>query len=534
MKFLKVIVGILFAIVLMALASVYWGKTWINDNLESIINTDPDRKYNFNFDKVEINLFSQAILINEVKITPIGDQVGVSVESEVLQVKLNQVNILKLLSKKILEIKNLSFIQAVFDIHIPLESIEEDKPGAALQSLFGDILSRGEIQNFELTQANAIFLVGEDQFGSLNNLTILATELSTDSLKLNYPIPFDFQRVHISIDSIDYNLGNGQRFKTGKIDFDTDSQELKMYSLSLLYPDGQQEASTEKEFQVDLVEFRLDSLILSGIEANSNLYSNLDVRAQKLNVKGLFLEDFRNKNLSRPPDEVKPLFQGLLGKVNFPLKLDTLELTDCTIMYGESVPGKNDSWQFNLDNLNGKLVNITTITEYQSVFGHLVGNFTGKINNSGNVRIGLKVPYDQDAFDLEVELTSFPLPKINEILNPIMNGEIITGNLARLNIKIKADSIRSSNQFIFDYDDLKIELYQKGGDKKNRLTSTLVNIALNSSNLPGGKRYLTANYTTQRNQYRGPFNLIWKSTKEGIMQIVPGGVAREILINSEK
>lgn len=532
MKSLKIILGILFAIVLMVVTGVYWGKIWINDNLDSVINTDPDRKYNFNFDQVEVNLLSQGILINEVKITPIGDQVGVSVESEVLQVKLNQVNILKLLSKKILEIKNLSFIQPVFDIHIPIESVQEDKPGAALQALFGDILFRGEIQNFELTQAKAIFLVGEDQFGSLNNLTILATELSTDSLKLNYPIPFDFQRVHISIDSIDYNLGNGQRFKTGKIDFDTDSQQLKMYSLTLMYPNGLQEASTEKEFQVDLVEFKLDSLILSGIEANSNLYSNLDVRAQKLNVNGFFLEDFRSKNLSRPPDEVKPLFQRLLQKVNFPLKLDTLELTNCAIVYGESVPGKNESWQFYLDNLNGNLVNITTIPEYQSVYKQLDGNFTGKIKNSGNLRIGLTIPYDQDAFDMEVELTSFPLSKINEILNPIMNGEIITGNLVRLNIKIKADSIRSSNQFIFDYDDLKIELHQKGGDKKNKLTSTLANIALNSSNLPGEKRYLTANYTTRRNQYCGPFNLIWKSTKEGIMQIVPGGMAREILNSS--
>lgn len=532
MKFLKISGGIVLAIVLILIVGVYWGKSWINNNLESVINADPDRKYNFNFDNVEVNLFSQGILINEVKITPIGGQEGVFVEGQVLEVKLNQVNILELLFKKTLQIQNLSFVQPEFDIHIPLESTKEDKPGAALQGLFGDILSRGKIRNFELTEANALFLVGEDQFGSLSNLNILATELSTDSLKLNYPIPFDFQRIHISIDSIHYNMGNGQHFKAGEIDFDTDPQQLKMHSLSLLYPNGLQEASAEREFQLDIIEFKLDSLILSGIEANSNLYSNLDIRAEKLKVMGLFLEDFRNKNLSRPPDEIKPLFLGMLQKVNFPLKLDTLQLTNCAIVYGESVPGKNETWQFYLDNLNGNLVNITTIPEYQSVYKQLDGDFTGKIKGSGNLSINLRIPYDRDEFDMDVELTSFPLPKINEILNPITNGEIITGNLARLNIKIKADSLKSANQFQFDYDDLKIELYQKGSDKKNRLTSTLANIALNSSNLPGDNRYLTANYTTQRNRFRGPFNLIWKSTKEGIMQIVPGGVAREILNSS--
>jgi hypothetical protein len=532
MKFLKLFSGIILGLVILVLIGVLWGKSWINSNLESVLNSDPDRKYNFNFERVEVNLLSQGIFIHEVKITPIGEQEGVYVAGEVLLVKLNQVNMLKLIFNQTLEIQNLSFDQPEFEIFIPEEPSKEDQPGDALQGLFGDILSRGEINNFELKEANALFMVGEDQLGSLTNLTILATDLATDSLKLNYPIPFEFQRIHIGIDSIEYVLGNGQHFKVKQIEFDTDLQQLKMYSLSLLYPNGLREASEEKEFQVDLVEFRLDSLILSGIETRSNLYSDLDIRAEKLDVMGLFLEDFRNQQLPRPPDEVKPLFQGLLRQVHVPLKLDTLQLTDCTIIYGESVPGKNEFWQFQLDGLNGNLVHITTIPEFQAVYGQLDGNFSGKIKNKGELSIDLKIPYEKDEFSIEVELTSFPLPTINEILNPIMNGEIVSGNLARLNLKMNADSIRSRNQFTFDYDELKIELYQKGTTKKNRLTSALANIAVNSSNLPDGKKYLTATYITSRNRYRGPFNLIWESTKEGIMQIVPGGVAREILNSS--
>ncbi|MDO8967610.1 DUF748 domain-containing protein [Algoriphagus sp.] len=534
MKFLKIFAVLVVVLLVLFGIGVYWGKSWINENLESIVNSNPDRKYDFKFDRIDVDFFGKVILINEVKITPFGELEGVYVEGKVVQVLLSQVDVLKLIMQRDLIVQNLSFSQPDFIIHIPLENNKEAKPATALQSLFGDILSRGMIRNFQLGRASARMMLGEDQIGSLNNLNIVANELSTDSLKWNYPIPFDYERILISIDSLDYIMGNGQKFKTGKIGFDTKNQQLQMNLISLKYPEGIQKASSKMDLQVDLIEFSLDSLILSGIEANSNLYSNLDIRAQKLEVLGLFLEDFRNKELPRPPNEVKSLFQGLLQKVNFPLKLDTLKVSNGAIVYGESVPGKNQTWQFHLDNLNGNFVNITTIPEFQTLFKHFDGKFTAKIEGSGNLNIDLSVPYDKDEFDMVVDFTSFRLTKINEILKPIMNGEIVSGNLVRMNIKIHADVYRSTNLFRFDYSDLKIEMYQKGSQKKSKLMSTIANIALNSNNMPGDKRYMTANYTTQRNRYRGPFHLVWSSTKQGMMTIVPGGVAKEIMGNSEK
>jgi hypothetical protein len=534
MRFLKVFLGIFLAVVLMLIAGVYWGKTWINTNLESVVNADPDRQYDFNFDLLEVDLLQGVILINEVRITPLGENVGVIVEGHVVQVMMTKVNIFQLIWNKVLDIQQLSFSQPEFIIHIPTENSTEEKPAKALQSLFGDILSRGAIRNFQLGRANAVMLMGDKQIGSLSNLNILATELSTDSLKWNYPIPFDYNRILISIDSLDYLMGNKQLFRVGKIDFDTKSQQLILNSISLKYPEGLQKASLQADFQVDLIEVELDALVLSGIEATSNLYSNLDIRARKMELQGLVFEDFRNKNIARPPDEVKPLFQGLINKINFPLKLDTLKLTHAAVVYGESVPGKNETWRLHLDNLNGDLVNLTSIPEFQKVLGHFTGKFTGQIQGAGNLHIDLKVPYERDEFDMGVDFTSFQLPKVNELLSPIMNGEIVSGDLVRMNIQISANSQRSINQFRFDYTNLKIELYQKGTQKKNRVLSTLANMAVNTSNLPGERNYMTSSYTTQRNQYRGPINLVWKSTKEGILSIVPGGVAKEILKSSEK
>ncbi|HSF53291.1 MAG TPA: DUF748 domain-containing protein [Algoriphagus sp.] len=534
MKVIKIL-GVSFLILLVLCGiGVYWGSNWVNQNLESIINSKPDRKYNFSFEKFDFDLLQRVILISDVHISPVGEQEGVFVQGHVSQVLLNKLNLRKLYLNREVDIKELKFSKPEFIIHIPLENPTKERAGQALQGFFGDILSRGGIENFELGNASARIVLGEEQIGTLSNFNIIATELRTDSLKWNYPIPFDYGRIFISIDSMDYKMANNQQFKVEKIGFDTRTQQLKLESISLKYPEGLRKVSTQMEFQTDLIDLELDSMIFSGLEANSNLYSDLDIRARKLEISGLVLEDFRNKNLPRPKDEIKPLFQGLVNKISFPLKLDTLQVTNGTIIYGESVPGTNDFWKLSFDHLNGELVNITTIPEYQAKYLHFDGKFTGKIENNGILDFTLQVPYDKDEFDMDVNFSDFRLTKLNEILNPIMNGEILTGDLDKMNLKIHGDSIKSTNKFRFDYTDLKIELYQKNSQKKNRIMSTIANIALNSSNLPGEKRYMTAEYTTQRNRYRGPFHLFWKSTKEGIMQIVPGGAAKEILNTSEK
>ena len=534
MKILRVLAILVLLFLVTIGLGIYLGSKWIDSNLESVINSKPDRKYDFTFEKVEFNLLQRVILISDVKITPFGEQTGVFVEGQVAQAFLNKFNLGELFLERDLEIKELMFVQPEFVIHIPAENPKDEKAGEAMKSLFGDILSRGGIENFELGRASAVILLGGEQVGSFSNFNIKATELRTDSLKWHYPIPFDYGRIYMSLDSLDYLMGNGQLFKAGKIMFDTRSQQFKMTDLSLNYPEGIRKAASKQTLQTDLIEFKLDSMVFSGVEAKSNLYSDLDIRARKLELAGLVMEDFRNKSLPRPKDEINPLFQGMVKKINVPLKLDTLRITDAAIAYGESVPGKNEFWKININQLSGDLVNITTIPDYQSQHLHFDGKFTGKIEGSGNLAINLKVPYDKDEFEMEVDFTRFPMPKVNEILKPIMNGDIVSGDLVKMHLKIHGDPKKSTNTFRFDYTDLKIELFKKGTQKKNKILSTIANIAVNTSNLPGEKSYLTANYTVPRNPNRGPFFMIWQSTKEGMIKIVPGGAVKDILKTTEK
>jgi hypothetical protein len=91
---------------------------------------------------------------------------------------------------------------------------------------------------------------------------------------------------------------------------------------------------------------------------------------------------------------------------------------------------------------------------------------------------------------------------------------------------------RSSNKLTFQYEDLKLELLGEDHSKK-KLKSIVANLLSSKRNLATDSNYKKASYVTDRNIYRGPFNLVWESTKEGILQIVPGDVT-QVFVTKKK
>lgn len=520
-------------IVLFAGAVYLLGEAWINKNLVNMINSKPDRKYDFLFTKVDFNIVERSIEIDEVEIIPLDSVSNSFVKGKVDVAYLSGINLKKLVLEKDLTLEKLKFINADFVIHHKAGESKKKASDHELKSLFGDILSRGLLEEFQIEKGSALILDEGKEIGYLKRLDILATGLVTDSLVWNNMIPFKYDRISLHIDSLFYDL-QGQQVNLGKFTFDTAEDKVKFENLSFTYSESLEKASQKMQFQTDLIYVELDSMVFMGLESNSRFQSDLDVRADKLTVAGLNLKDFRNKSKPRPNDEIKPMFQGMLQKVNFPLKLDSLILVNGHIAYSENVPEKGESWELHWTELNGHIVNVTTIPEFQNQLEHFDASVKGKVKGEGILDFKLKVPYDKDAFNLEVELKNFDLTTLNSTLKPIMNGDVTSGHMDRLKLVIKATEASAHVDMIFDYKDLKVEMFNKKGEKKNIFSSTAANLALNHANLPGEKKYVHPSFLMQRNRSRGPFYLIWQSTKEGMLKIVPGGAVKTILKSAEK
>ena len=527
----KLILGILGVLIIGAFGALIYGERWVNANLQDILNGNPDRRYDFELAKVDFRLLSKTIDVEGLAIfTRIEDSVT-HVHGKVRKAALRNVHLRKLIFEKKLEIDGLIFSDPEFEVMLFSTTEKKEAPGDALQQFFGEILTRGAIKNFELDRGNAVFIEDGIRRGSLFNLGIKAFYLETDSLKVQNPIPFDYEQVMISFDSVNYLVNPEQEMKLGKMNFDSKREVFTLRDIRLSYLEGLYEAAKKQTYQKDLIQVRMDSLKIFGFGPGIRLHSQLDVRAKKMELFGLQLEDYRDKNLPRPENEVKPLFQGILAKVNVPLSIDSIKILNSRLSYGESVAGSADKWQIHFDEMNGYLINLTTLPDFQAVKKQFELHLTSKLESKGAMKTKIVVPYDRDEFHFDSELRNFSLDQLNQILQPIMSGRIAEGRLDRLHLKLDANASQSQVNFIFDYENLKVEMDNKSGNKVSKLKTGLANLLLNQTNMPGNSKYLTPAYRTLRIQSRGPFHLIWKSTKEGIMQVVPGGVAQELLLN---
>ena len=65
--------------------------------------------------------------------------------------------------------------------------------------------------------------------------------------------------------------------------------------------------------------------------------------------------------------------------------------------------------------------------------------------------------------------------------------------------------------------------------KNHPLVSAIANSALRTHNVPTHGKYIQADYHSQRNVFRSPFNLMSHSLADGMMHIVPGSFVQSIM-----
>ncbi len=85
--------------------------------------------------------------------------------------------------------------------------------------------------------------------------------------------------------------------------------------ISLGYSIDWVEVSKREGVQNDIIELNVKEIGIHKLEPSSNFYTQLDIEAQKVSVDELNIKLQRNKNIPRPPDIVKPMFQGIINSI---------------------------------------------------------------------------------------------------------------------------------------------------------------------------------------------------------------------------
>lgn len=529
----KIIIGLL-VLFLLGFGAILYMEKWLSDNLPSIVNQNENRNYDILFEDVDIRIFGGSIDFQNITIVPLNDSLPTTVNGSVRKIRMSGVKIMELVFDKRVNITELRLEEPAFRLIRKDINSKPAESSKAFQDLFRDIVSRGLIKNFVLEDGSAELYIQKDtlvRFGQFTDLNILAEGLKTDSAMVTNTVPFQVDNIHTSLKNFQIQVSENQLFKMGELDFDYKGREFVFRDLSLKFNEPWTDVVKKMEFQVDMIEFDLKELQIISINTDSDPFGLWTVIADKILLDSLVFHDGRDKNLDRPADVVKERITELISAIPFPVELDTLQIVNSDISYSEVPKGKSEPGTIHFKEFNAIILNVSSIDSVL-VDEKLIIEADTKLNGEGAMKVTIKVPYNSGNFNLYATLGPMDMQRLNPTLEFMASVKIGSGKLRGMILEMEADAYKSRNKFTIDYQDLEIDLSkvtEDGVEKKNEVLSKLANLAIKKDNLPGDKNYLTPTYTTIRNRYRSPFNLIWLSAKDGFFEVIPSGLGKRIM-----
>lgn len=526
-----VVLGVLFLIIKV----LEWR---IESNFQTKLNSDPDRAYNITYSYFDLNTFFKGITLKNVSIKPLNPGTGTLITLHVDYATINGLVWRDLLFDKKLNINEIAFEQPLFEVTLSKDSSKQTT-GKAIQEMFGDILSRVTLNSFRIQDGSIILTdpISQSIKGQIKRVNILATELETDSLKFKHLVPFQMGNLDVDIDSLTFELNDYTHFRLGHFHYNLLDKEILLNDISLDYSMDWVEVSKRVGVQKGIIELNINEIGIHEFEPSSNFYTQLDIEAHKVSVNELDIKLHKNKNFSRPPDEVKPIFQGIINAIPIAILIDSIQISNSSVTYTELGVKKEESGSIKIEQINGNIIGLTNMPNQQMNNGQLNAIINASLKGNTGVNVNLIVPYDNSGFSLALDVGEMDLTTLNSTLNPLAGVEMVSGQMSRIKFQMKAGPIHSQNKLIFDYSDLQIKLINeksKNKSKKKVLLSAIANTAIRADNLPSQDKYLVAEYQSERNVYRSPVNYIIQGLIHGFTRIVPGKGAQKLINKDDK
>lgn len=507
---------------------------WVEFRFQKIINRNPDRAYDIQYKDFDVHSFFKGVTLEEVGIVPVAiDSGGTVIRGTVNYAKLNGLKWYELAFSRRLDIDGILFDRPLFKVTLS-DHPKKKTSGKGFQELLGDIISRANLSRFEIEHGSVILMNPGDESirGRLSNLNVRADEIETDSVIWNHLIPFKLGSLQSSIDSLSFQLNDYTHLSTGSITFKKRENKLTLRDVDMHYTEDLSTVSQIIGKQTDLIQISFGELTFVQLTASSNLYTDLDIETKKILLRDLIFKDYRDKNMPRPPDAVKPMFKGMVDAIPITLSVDTIQLDNVEVEYSEVGVNKEIPGTLRFEDINGFITRLTTIPQKQEAYKSFEANLKASLNGVAPLSFDLEVPYDSEAFTVVTSIGPFDMTNLNETARHMAGVEIESGDVKKIHFEMRASQASSHNKMQFDYENLKIEVLKEDKHhevKSHAFFSSLANSALRTNNVPFHGKYLMADYYSQRNVYRGPFNFMWHSVADGMLHIVPGSFVQSLL-----
>ncbi len=299
----------------------------------------------------------------------------------------------------------------------------------------------------------------------------------------------------------------------------TEHESITMNELKVIPKYPKHEFSAAMGYQTDRIDFSTSDLKFSGFDFSNFLFSG-ELIIDKLHLNKFSLDAFRDKSVPFPDWIQKKMPQTMIRSIPISLRLDSIELSNGMITYGERLKKDLNDGEITIEDFNAMIFNITNDTltsESITVDAHF--NLMGE--GETHTRLVLPLGPADDSIYFHGHSKKMDLSVFNPMSVNLFGVSITKGKGQIQEAMLYGNKDQMLGHIYFPYKGFKIQMVNRHTGKKggigDGILTFLANEILLKSNNPKfiGKLRIGEVYA-KRNPQKAVFNYIWKSMLSGI------------------
>ena len=323
--------------------------------------------------------------------------------------------------------------------------------------------------------------------------------------------------LEIHLGSQEYLLASGlYGIKFSSLVYRQRGQHLRIDSVAFQPKMELDSFASRNRYSYDRYNASIASIDLKGLELTRFLRTGR-IYVRSLSLDSLSADIFKDKTKPLDQSKIKPLFTQSLGKMQLPMKLDTVSITNSSLTYYERLPDTDKHVEVSFSNMNGTILNVHSATYALDAEKPLTLQLETDLLDAVNVGLKLEMSYDSDAFSMSGQTSgTSKLKALNPTVYPAMNMSFQGGRLDGIQFQARGTSRSMRGSLTMLYTDLEVELFKKD-HSENKTLSWIANGLIKHSNPNKRGKVIVGEIAVERNLYKGTMNYVWKGVQSGVV-----------------
>lgn len=350
---------------------------------------------------------------------------------------------------------------------------------------------------------------------SVKNISASLKNLKTNEEIRREKIPVTYSNLAVSGDSLFVKASFYDNFEAGRFSFK--NRELHFSNLDYYTRFSRSGLSKILSHERDHYAITVDSVFTDKLDFGFAENNRFFVTTRNLVFDKPSVIIYRDK-LVADDLRIKPLYSKLLRELSFDLTVDSAEIKNAGIKYTERVKEDNTGGSITFSDFHAAISNLSnTYQKPEKTEAVIQSTFMEQTHFSALWSFDVGDPGDRFVF--KAQINSLDTDRMNAFTEPNLRVRL-SGAVSETYFTIDAGDNTSTTDIRIKYDDFKVSLLKKNGNKERKFLSAIANIFVKKKSQNKNDEFQEATGKAERDKTKSVFNYLWISLESALEKAV--------------